>query len=93
MTEKYMTIPEVRDYLFILADQHSMPELAELATQLYRRPPVRRAKPRRTGGREALYGEIRGYAAAQPDASYHEIANKFDTTIGRVSEAIAGKRG
>ena len=36
--------------------------------------------------------DIRRFHAANPDLTYHEIAVKFNVQIGRISEAIRGKR-
>jgi hypothetical protein len=35
---------------------------------------------------------VLAYAAANPGADYHEIAEACGTNIGRVSETLAGKR-
>lgn len=83
------TIPQIRARLHELAEEHGLPELAELAEETKRRSPARRARKQ-----NATYdpAEVREYAEAFPDLPYHELANAFGITIGRVSEAIAGKR-
>lgn len=86
------TIPQIRARLEELADEHGIDELRELAEETKRRSPVRRArstKPKLTDGQRQ---ELAAYAEEHPDASYMEIAVAHDTTIGRVSEALAGFR-
>lgn len=86
-----MTIPEVQEALCELADRHELPILKVLAFELYRRKPVRRA-PVEHHSNKSLFRNIRRYALDHPRASYQEIAEYYDTNIGRVSEALVGKR-
>ncbi|WP_376997699.1 hypothetical protein [Azospirillum himalayense] len=64
--------------------------IREWKRELHRRQPVQRTPPRRRGGGAAA--DIISYHAAHPNESYHEIAEACGTTIGRVSETLAGKR-
>lgn len=86
------TIPQIRARLHELAAEHGLPELSALADETRRRPPVRRSLPRRRGGDEETLAQVRRHAERFPSASYHDIANACGTTIGRVSEALAGLR-
>ena len=91
-----MTIPQIRSELIEIshrlmsrgdADAARIAELAELTR---RRKPVRRASARRAALTPELRADIIAMADAFPDCSYQEIAEAFDTSIGRVSEALAG---
>ncbi|MFP5514848.1 MAG: hypothetical protein ACLGJC_17400 [Alphaproteobacteria bacterium] len=92
------TIPDIRGEILVVASSVEAGVIpADLARtlrrwelDLHRRKPVQRTPPRRRG--QSAADDIRAYAAANPGASYHEIANATRTTIGRVSEALAGKR-
>lgn len=86
------TIPEIRARLHDLAAEHGLPELALLAEETRRRAPCRKAAPRRRSLTPELAQAIRDHARAHPGAAYHEIAERFHTNIGRVSEALAGRR-
>lgn len=87
-----MQIPEVRAELRELAAQHGIPRLNELADELYRRPPVKRARPKARRVTEELRIAIRAYALANPGKSNREVGRHFGVDGGRVSEAINGFR-
>lgn len=87
-----MRIPEIRDRMHELADQHGIPELHELAEQTRRRPPIRRAPPRWPRLSEGRKQQVREAFAANPRLGVRELANRFNTSIGRISEAVRGFR-
>lgn len=87
------TIPQIRARLLEIADEKGIPELAELAEETKREYHGRRAAPTRRSLTPALAAKIRSYARAHPRAAYHDMAERFHTNIGRVSEALFGKRG
>lgn len=87
-----MTIPEIRDRLHALADEHGIAELHDLAEETRRRSPLRRARarwPRLTDAQKAM---VRATFDARPDLGVRDLANIYRTSIGRVSEAIRGFR-
>ena len=84
-----MTIPEVRDRLRQIAAEAKLPELVRLAEELKRRPAIRRATPRSQHPRKAA---IRAYVALHSDEPLQDVATRFGVNIGRVSEALRGKR-
>ncbi len=96
-----MTIPEVRAELLAVAntleDWHNLHGYARvirtLEKHLHRRKAVRRARPKATTMTPALGDEIWDYAVSRPSASYKDISQWFNVSIGRVSEVLAGKRG
>lgn len=88
-----MTIPEIRDRLFELADELDCPELIRLAEATRRRAPVRKAPVKSRPISRAVKVAIAAYAAAHPDAHLQAIADVFKVNHGRVSETLAGKRG
>lgn len=82
-----MTIPECRDALRAI-----ILKLREVERNMYRRPAARRARREHAVLTPALARKIRLYAAAHPRMSYRRIGELFNVGIGRVSEAIRGKR-
>jgi hypothetical protein len=87
-----MTIPEIRRRLHELAVSAGIPELAELA-EATRRRPAPRVAPVKSRPLEPWLAEwIRETAEENPDATQMEIAREFGVNIGRVSEALHGKR-
>lgn len=87
-----MRIPEVRAELEELAIEHGIPRLKELADELIRRRRIVPTPAKSKKMTPALKAAIKKYKKDNPDASYKEIADKYDVNIGRVSEAIVGKR-
>jgi hypothetical protein len=93
-----MRIPEVANGMRKIAEeiQEAYPtqaaELLELAGELRRRSGETRAPATSTPMTPELYEEIKEYAADNPGMSRQAIAEVFDVNIGRVSEAIIGKR-
>jgi hypothetical protein len=89
--EGSMKIPEVRAELFNLAATFNMPRLAELAEQLKRRPYVHRSRK--------VFPQLTDEQKRQIRMEYRDnrepytaIAVRWNTSIGRVSEALRGKR-
>jgi hypothetical protein len=88
-----MSIPEVRERLYKLAEIQRLPELRQLADQLWRRPPWR--KPVRAQARALtpdLIADIRQWVYDHPDESEHRVGIRFGVNQGRVSEALHGHR-
>lgn len=79
-----MTIPEVRKRLTEITA-----ELSYLTEELKRRPTVRRAAPQSARPQTA---EILFYVAHHPDEPLQDVATRFGVNIGRISEALRGKR-
>ncbi len=87
-----MRIPEIRDRLHELADKHGIPELHELADETRRRSPLRRVRarwPRLTSSQQEA---VRAMFEAHPSMGVKDIADRFSTSVGRISEAIRGFR-
>ncbi len=94
------TTPEVREELFSLCKEFDflMTQLTRLQEkllwcekELHRRPPVKKAPPRKRP-KESTPEAIREFAAKYPDLDNHIIAVRFGVNTARVSEALAGKR-
>jgi hypothetical protein len=89
-----MTIPQIRAELLIIATMIHGPigaRIADLARETRRRKPIRRAP--RQNRRPITRAQVLDYLARHPDADYHTVANVFGAgQIGRVSEALHGKR-
>lgn len=92
MTKNKMTIPEVRERLRELAEQHGIDELNFLADQMYREYANGRAPTRSPTVTAEVANEIRAFAKANPDAHQQDIAEHFGVNHGRVSEALSGDR-
>lgn len=93
------TVPEVRGEMLVVAQRLEAGQIdpADLPTYLrrwemdmHRRKPIQRAKPQRRG--RVASEDIKRFMDANPEASYHDAANATHSTIGRVSEALIGKR-
>ena len=88
-----MKIPAIRKRLHQLADEHGIPELAELAEATRRRLPTRKA-PRKL--RNALTdqqkGQIDQLAVNFPHMPMRDIAARVGTDQGRVSEYLARRQ-
>lgn len=98
-------IIEARNELYALADRlYTMSPssfngrdvgrelMAIVNTNMYRRSPVTKAPRRSSSVTDRKLQEIRSYHAINPTATYMSIGQIYDVSIGRVSEAIAGKR-
>lgn len=84
------TIPELRNRLRELADEHELDELHGIADEMFRNSPVRRAAPNSAALTPELAKKIRAFAAKNPKMHQREIAQKFNVNPGRVSEAMNG---
>jgi len=82
------TIPELRARLNELAEEHNLPELAEIADETFRNPPVSRAKVQSKTLTPELAARIRRYARAHPGTPQDKIGALFKVNPGRVSEAL-----
>lgn len=96
---KLMTVPEVREALFELAQeleglQHyaQANKLKSLSNQLKRRPVIRKTRVKSRPSTTAMRSMIRDYARENLGMSQAEIATHFYVNPGRVSEALRGKR-
>lgn len=87
MTEK-RSIPELRDRLREIAQETGLEELNQIADEMYRRPAVRRAKPRSPAVSPEMAEEIRRYAWEHQELHLHDVAHHFHVNPGRVSEAL-----
>lgn len=88
MAKNALGIPAIRDRIREIADETDNDELRELADQMYRKPPKKRAPVRSPKLTPETAQQIRDYAAANPDAHQQDIAEKFGVNHGRVSEAL-----
>ena len=86
------TIPEIRVRLKEIADEEGLDELFDLADELTRDPPVRRAKPKSDHVTPEMAQDIRDYAAENPKMQQRVIAEHFNVNPGRVSESMNHKR-
>lgn len=95
-----LTIPECRDELQVIARQlYARGHADDLATRIeavienmFRRPAARRALPESNQATPELLNEIHEFANSHPWLSYRAIGEMYGVSIGRVSEAVAGKR-
>ena len=87
-----LSIPQARDRLRELAEEHDLPELSDLADQMYRKSPKKRAKNKSATVTAALANKIREYADLHPDAHQREVGQEFNVNPGRVSESANHQR-
>lgn len=92
MAKNKMTIPQVRDRLRELAEEHSIEELGFLADQMYREYNNGRAPTKSPTVTAEIAADIRAYAAENPNAHQQDIAEHFGVNHGRISEALNGDR-
>ncbi|MEI6282944.1 MAG: hypothetical protein WCP82_09585 [Alphaproteobacteria bacterium] len=88
-----LTIPGVRARMRELAIELDCPELNALADATLRRYHGRRASVRCEALTPEKAEQVRSYCRDHPKASQMEVADQFGLNIGRVSEALYGKRG
>lgn len=88
MAKNKRGIPEIRDRLREIADEEGLEELHDLADEMHRNSPVRRARPRSAQLTPELAEEIRNYARKNPRMHQRDIAQRFNVNPGRVSEAM-----
>lgn len=104
MSGRNRTIPEIRERLCEIANQLKAiaidleartlcDEVIDLALETKRRSPVRKAARRSLVCTDEVLETIRIFARHNPGMTYMQIAGRFNVSIGRVSEALAGKRG
>lgn len=91
MPKNAQGIPALRERLRELADEHNLPELNDIADQMYRRSHTRRAPKKSPPLTPEMASAIRSYKEANPDAHQQTIAEKFGVNHGRVSEALEGQ--
>jgi hypothetical protein len=82
------TIPELRDRLREIANEHNIPEIHEIVNEMYRHSAVRRAPNRSQTVTPSLAVKIRRYARDNPEMHQRDIAEHFNVNPGRISEAI-----
>lgn len=87
-----LTVPEVRDRLYQLADELGSTELRRLADNLWRRRPGRQTRAQSRAVTPELVTAIREFAADHPSMTEHQIGVRFGVNQGRVSEALFGFR-
>jgi hypothetical protein len=92
------TIPEIRRRLFEIAEEVKKysynlgEEIEELADETFRASPARRKAPvRHPPLTKEQKAEIVAFAFANPKLHIQDIAEKFNTNSGRVSEALHGQ--
>lgn len=82
-----MRIPEIQRRLREIAK-----EASDLADDLSRRKPKKRAPRTSTPMDDRLRHEIKQAAESNPDLPLNRIASAFDVNPGRVSEIVSGFR-
>lgn len=88
-----MKLPEIRARLLEKAAELKDEELAYLAYETIRRPcPFPRARAKASALSFEAQQAVRAAKRAEPGLSYHELAVRFGTNIGRISEALNGVR-
>ncbi len=88
-----MRIVDIQARLRELAASTGITELADLAQQLKRRRPARRAATQSAPMSDELRRQIISHAGSHPDWPMHKIGQHFNVNQGRVSEALRGRRG
>lgn len=94
-----MSIPACRAALEDIADdlarlglRNHAGRIRGVVQDMHRRSARRKTPCRARRMTQSLSAAIRTYAESNPGASQMEIAARFDVNIGRVSEAVNGRR-
>jgi hypothetical protein len=87
-----MILKEVAARLRVLAQDHGISELADLADEIPRRPPVAKAQPKSRKMTPLIAAQIRELHLRNPNLSQAEIGRMVGVNAGRVSETLAGRR-
>jgi hypothetical protein len=85
-------IPEIRGRLHVLAKQHNLPELAELAEATKRRFSGRKARAEQKPITAETCRRVRVYCKMYPTMSNRNVGKVFGIDGGRVSEILNGMR-
>lgn len=86
-----MRIPDISEEMRLLAVQHNIPRLIELADELGRRTSTRAPRSSNKMTKE-IEAKIRKLKARHPDMTQLDIAKQVGVNQGRVSETLNGKR-
>ncbi|RUU75372.1 hypothetical protein [Mesorhizobium sp. M7A.F.Ca.MR.362.00.0.0] len=90
-----MSIITARAKLLAIADRAPIELGVEIIdiieNEMFRAPPVRKARSTSSPLTEGLRRRIKRYAHENPDATFHEIATHHSVSIGRVSETLNDK--
>jgi hypothetical protein len=98
------TLPQLRTQIGVHAtrlragplsavDRNAMADdLDRIVVEMKRRPAVRRAPDETPPLTPSQKRDLIAFAAKHYNASYKSLAHRFKTTVGRVSEVLAGKR-
>lgn len=82
------SIPEIRARLYVLADELKIDELRDLASEMHRNSPIKKARPTSATTTPELAENIRIFARKNPDLQQRHIAEHFNVNPGRVSESL-----
>jgi predicted transcriptional regulator len=88
MIRNKRSIPEIRERLRELADEHGIDELHDLADETYRQSPLKRGKNKSRTLTPKLAQKIRTFVEKNPTLHQRDVAHKFNVNPGRVSEAV-----
>jgi hypothetical protein len=83
-----MTIPEIRVELLMHGQNLGIPRLLELAAEMHRRPPIRKAPPRRE--RKVTQVEVVRYFRTHPLHNNMDAAIHFGVNNRAISNAHQG---
>ena len=99
-----MTLPEIQERLLVIADELTQrllfprplndiaKDIRHLSNNISRRKAIRKAPVQSRSMTPEFSAEIAVFATTHPTWSMQRIAEHFNVTAGRVSEALRGKR-
>lgn len=82
------TIPILRDRIRKIGEEQGIPELLEIADEMFRSAPKRRAKTKSRKMTPELAQHIRQFWRRNRHLHQRDIAQEFNVNPGRVSEAV-----
>jgi len=94
-----MTIPEIREAMYLLVDElrsigqdDRADRLSVLANETTRRSPIRRTRIKSRKITPILKAQIKAMAWVWPSMSMQDLGTRFKVNPGRISEVLSGKR-
>ncbi|MBV7258827.1 hypothetical protein [Erythrobacter crassostreae] len=88
MAKNKRGIPDLRQRIREIADEENLDELHDIADEMHRNSPIRRAKNQSQTLTPELAKKIRDFAKKHPNMHQRDIAPKFNVNPGRVSQAM-----
>lgn len=88
MPKNKRSIPELRNRIREIAENYDNDELRNIADELVRNSPIKRAKNKSQRLTPELAVKIRDYSTLHPEMHERDVGQEFNVNPGRVSESL-----